>query len=146
MSPRRLVDRQFFGEDATGLHKVDHARLCGTSPGTMAMERLDLDSTGSVNLRLLGRPSPLPKAPELKEKKSGLYDEDISDGVDDDDNDSNKNFLFLFFFYIFLAIRLTQKQHRRSRTSPLQDALHNLPSPTLFANFPSSSICMCSNV
>ena len=32
MSPRPLVDRQFYGEDATGLHKVDHARLGGTAP------------------------------------------------------------------------------------------------------------------
>ena len=120
MSPRRpLIDRQFFGEDAAGLHKVDHARLGGTAPGTMAMERLDLDSTGSVNLRPLGRPPPLPKAPELKEKKIGLYAEDISDGDSDDDDDSNNNILFLFFFYMFLAIRLTQKQLRRSQTSLL---------------------------
>jgi len=78
MPPRPLVDRQFFGEDATGLHKVDHARLGGTAPGTVAMERLDLDSIGSVNRGPLGRPPSLPKAPELKEKKSGLYDEDRS--------------------------------------------------------------------
>ena len=35
-------------------------------------------SIGSVNRGPLGRPPSLPKAPELKEKKSGLYDEDRS--------------------------------------------------------------------